>query len=177
MLLDSLPPPELPLFSQTVVLLLKNLRVVNLDHLTSWKTRTARINLILSDLEGLMANRNVRSGTSKGNPPQFFFVDLTLSQDDKKSFVGWWETHQQDMPELLEMLVRTYGKTTFSYDLNGDCWICATTCNDERHQNYNCCVTSRSDDPTEAAALNLFKIMDVLGDRPWRDVKSERNWG
>lgn len=175
--MDVLPPVELPLFSGSVRHLLTNANARVNNSAFPHSNRIKIANIILDDLWRLMATRNTRQSGSIPTSVPFFFVDLTLSRDDKTAFAAWWEKQSPVMEEVIEMLVRNFGKTTFSYDLSGDCWICATTVTDPRNINYNCCLTSRSDNPLEALALNLYKAFEVLRDADWRSIKSDKSWG
>ena len=123
-----------------------------------------------------MAAKNSRNGNTKTDW-QGEFIDIRLLSDEREAFSAWVEKQGEDLSVEVGVLISNGWKTSITWDERNVCFIAASTMKDENDKNYNCVVSSRSENFYEALALNAYKINVLHKNADLRKVGSTNNWG
>lgn len=105
------------------------------------------------------------------------FAAIRIGETEKDTFSEWFKDANNAQPEQLGELLVLGWKCSVSWDNSNDCFIASYTQRDENDRNYNVCVTSRSDDLTEALFLGVFKIAVMFADKKIPTEQIKDNWG
>jgi hypothetical protein len=105
------------------------------------------------------------------------FAAIKLETEGKDEFANWYKSTDNAKPEDIGELLVMGWKCSVTWDGNNDCFIASYTQRDEDDRNYNVCVTSRSDDITEALFLGVFKIAVMFADKKIPTEQVKDNWG
>lgn len=128
-----------------------------------------------------MANGNNPRTSQKAKPrftPQdFTFCDIRLSKDDKKAFDQWATEHVPDAFDLLDALVNSGVKASYSWNDNNDCYTFSLTDLEAKSANHNVVMVSRADNFQEALMLGLYKHYVLAPDGLWPVQSQQSNWG
>lgn len=105
------------------------------------------------------------------------FAQVTLTADQKDEFHRWWNQKAFDVPLEISTMIANGWKAGLTWDDANKCFIASATCKDERSVNANVCVTSRSDDYTEALLLNVYKVNVLFKNQPLPTERGGNTWG
>lgn len=105
------------------------------------------------------------------------FAAISLSDEEKRQFKGWWTENENDMNEYINIALREQWKSSSSYDDTNDCFIVSFTMRDPDDKNYDICVTSRSDNLWEAYGLSVWKIYVLFKEQKLPTEARKNNWG
>lgn len=134
------------------------------------------VNKILNRWENAAMPARVKQNSKMDfNNTQFAMV--RLSEADRTEFHSWWNAKGFDGGLEISTFIANGWKTSLTWDDANKCFICASTCKDERSVNANVCVTSRSDDYTEALLLNVYKVNVMYKNAPLPTERGKDNWG
>lgn len=105
------------------------------------------------------------------------FVNINLSEDDKTKFVGWLESQGDSwVGEFANVMADGY-KVGCTWDAANTCFIASMTGKEEGTPNYNCCITARSNEWSEALQLLHFKHEVICSGLAWAKHQTSNAWG
>lgn len=136
-----------------------------------------RVNKWLDNLYRSVATMPNPSKQGKSPYAQTTFVNIRLTDDQKKEFDGWSKEQGEELASTIAICMANNGKLSVSWDAQNACFIASLTCKDEKSVNMDHCITSRSSDWFEALTLTVFKIDVILKDKPWSSAVQASNWG
>lgn len=121
---------------------------------------------------------NAKSNSTNPNDWQKFeFAKVNLDDKAKAEFRKKFQADAGSYIQGLAEYAQGGYKFSFSWDMNGKCFIASMTCKEPSDPNYNYVLTSRSPDLYEALALNVFKTREYCADEVWTDGTEEGDWG
>lgn len=128
-----------------------------------------------------MANGNNpkqrKSTKTSFKPGDFQFANVRLSKDDKAAFEQWATEHVPDAFDLLDAVVNSGVKASYSWSESVDAFSFSLTGMDERSANFHVVMTSKADNFQEALMLALYKHYVVCGEQDWPIDQQENSWG
>lgn len=116
-------------------------------------------------------------GSGKPNFSDFQFSDIRLTKDDKAAFNKWATDHVLDAFDLLDALVNSGVKASYSWSDANDCYSFSLTQLDEKSENAHVVLVSRADNFQEGLMLGLYKHYVVCDGGLWPVRSQESNWG
>ena len=123
----------------------------------------------------LMAKQSTNKGKFTFGDTKF--AAIKLDENTKAEFNAWYKDANNGQPEQLGELCVMGWKFSISWDNHNDCFISSLTQRDESDRNYNVCVTSRSDDLTEAIYMGVYKISVMFDGKKIPTELPKDNWG
>jgi len=162
----------------------------NLQHLREhcqpimWRGRLAmftpsifRIVRFVEQLEMDIMPPSKKQGRKATNFPEIEFVTVRLDKEQAGAFADW--VHQDDESRSLDLaeFISAGHKTSITWDDYNSCFIVSSTCKDEGSDNFNKCLSSRSNDWYEAMMMNVYKANVLLAKGPWESDASTNSWG
>lgn len=120
-----------------------------------------------------------RKNNSK-NPQEWAKVDFVYVEMDaetKKAFKKLSEEQIHDYYGKTIRMIENGYKMSVTYDQEHSTFICSLTCKDEKHDNFNLCMSSRSDNHIQAIALGSFKTIHCCTDGVWNGVERDFTFG
>lgn len=123
-----------------------------------------------------MANTNARRSASNSGFTTTF-IDVRLAKADGDQFRAYMQQGNDELALEMATLVSQGHKLSLSWDNKNVCFIASVTCRDEKAINYDCCITSRSDDWFEAIMLCVFKAVVLANGKAWQEMSEKSNWG
>lgn len=105
------------------------------------------------------------------------FIDMRLGKAEKDQFLSWLTGQGQHWFTRLAEIVESGYKLSLSYWFDGQCYIASLTCKEQGDPNYNCVLSSRSDDASEALAMQVFKHDHMCNDHIWEAEANDQHWG
>lgn len=126
-----------------------------------------------------MANGNNPKQRKKARPnfSDFQFCDIRLTKEDKKEFEQWATANAPDAFDLLDSLVNSGVKMSYSWSDANDCYTVSFTDLEEKSQNYQVVLVSRADNFQEALMIGLYKHYVVCDQGLWPVKSQESDWG
>lgn len=123
-----------------------------------------------------MARKN--SSASVNKPEwQVNFIQIKLTGQHKDGFAEWMERKEAEIALDVAAFMSNGHKTSITWDNENKCWIVSATCKEDDSVNYNCCLSSRSQEWWEAMCMNVYKS-DVMCEKgSWLDQQVDTNWG
>lgn len=103
-------------------------------------------------------------GKSKGDPVpsvQFEYVNINLSEGDKEQIAATEFDAVRALDWLCALAVDGY-KVSVSHHSETDCYIVSVTSTRKTNEDYNRCVTSRSNDSDKAWLTAMYKFEVLL---------------
>jgi len=126
--------------------------------------------------ERIMSAKNSRAAKSQ-NDWQVTFVQIKLDKGTADEFTEWFKRKPEQVALDIAAFISNGHKIGITWDNNNTCWIVSATCKEESSDNYNCCLSSRSDDWYEALAMTVFKNDVICKMGKWSDEQQSANWG
>lgn len=125
----------------------------------------------------LMAKRgnSRRNSRSENNMPEF--VNYQLNEEEKREFDAWKGGASKQFDDLMESFLADFHKLSVSWDDYNQCFIATATCKDEESDNFNRCLTGRSDTWGEAILVLWFKMTVIFNSGEWKGQETRRNFG
>jgi hypothetical protein len=106
------------------------------------------------------------------------FVNLKLTEDDRKAFADWAETNSGDTLTYLEQLIGSGYKLSLNEDEENHCFIAAVTGGQDNRDNRNKCLISRAPDLLEVLQMALYKHFVMCNAGDWGETeKQDMSWG
>jgi hypothetical protein len=106
------------------------------------------------------------------------FVNLRLTDEDKKEFSEWAYEHSSDVLTYLEQLIGSGYKLSLNEDEENHCFIAAVTGGQDNRDNKNKCLISRAPDLLEVLQIALYKHFVVCDAGDWGATeKQDMTWG
>lgn len=105
------------------------------------------------------------------------FCAISLDTAQKEAARKWLGLYSKDIDTFACDMVRDGWKTSFTWDADNDCFIASATMRDEDSDNFDICVTSRSDIMWDALMLNYYKIYVLYKDKQLPTERSKNSWG
>jgi hypothetical protein len=105
------------------------------------------------------------------------FAAVRLNSQDKAAAKRWITENFADLETYVVRALIDIWKISFSYDEGNDCYIASFTSRDEKNENYNICVVSRSDNPLEAILISYYKIYIMFDGHKLPTEHESDNWG
>src|SRR5574338_1165560 len=125
----------------------------------------------------IMPSKINRNDNQNGNWRKVDFVNINLSNAEKKQFKSWYEENQAAIPELAAAMTGQGYKLSIKWDNSNSCFIATVTCEGDGLPNDGKALSSRSGDFMEAVALNIFKTDVVSDDGVWPETSRGNSWG
>lgn len=125
--------------------------------------------------EIIMARK--KSPGAKGSEYNTTFVRYTLTAADKKAFEKFVEKPPMDIDSLVNEVLQSNHKISFSYNDNSDSYIVSVTGRAEDCDNANKCYTSHAKTYTQALWVAMFKFHVIWNKEPWEDIEPEEDFG
>jgi len=127
--------------------------------------------------ESIMPQKKQNNGNNGQSWNKVEFVNINLSNGEKKQFKSWFEENHTAIPELAAAMTGQGYKLSIKWDNGNSCFIATVTCDDESLDNNGKALSSRSNDWMEAIALNIFKTDVVCEDGKWGEGTRGNSWG
>lgn len=105
------------------------------------------------------------------------FAYVRLGEEEREAFIEWRKLHEEQIWTFLHQLAENGWKASFGEDMANACYIASHTCNNEDDRNYKVCVSSRSDDISEALLMNVFKIGVMYDGKKLPTDNPGNSWG
>lgn len=105
------------------------------------------------------------------------FVRVSLTSEDKKAYATWRKSAEKDVNELMNLILTTGHKISFSFSDHNDSYICSITGKPEDCDNANKCFTSHGKDWPTALYVALYKYHVIFKGEPWEDLDEEEDFG
>lgn len=105
------------------------------------------------------------------------FCAISLDTAQKDAMRKWLGLNGKDIDDLATNMVRDGWKSSFTWDADNDCFIASSTMRDEDNDNYDICVTSRSDIMWDALLLNYYKIYVLYNNKELPTERAKNSWG
>jgi len=105
------------------------------------------------------------------------FVGVRLDKEQAELFADWVAADQETRALDLAEFLSAGHKTSITWDDHNACFIVSATCKDESNDNFNRCLTSRSNDWYEAMMLNVFKHQVLFKKQRWNGDANTNSWG
>lgn len=153
-------------------------RPLPVNHLgfpSAYSIRT--LNLFFDEWWDKMAKKSSRNSTAQKPEWQVTFIDLKLDKSDQADFRKYASTGDGELSLELAQTIADGNKLSVAWDDNNQTYIASFTCKDEDSVNYNCCISSRSQEWFEAILLGCYKINKLCYNKPWKDVSASDDWG
>ncbi len=129
-------------------------------------------------IEKLERNYMPRQAFNSGKgSPMPTFANVRLSEQQKGDFQEWVDKNAKDFLQFQTDLLVEGWKLSIKADLQNACFMVSHTCGAEKHQNYNICLTSRSEDWEEALWMNIYKIRVLFANEKLPTETLKNNWG
>ena len=137
---------------------------------------------------GKKANGEARSDIKKGKYTSDTdgevewggYINVVLSEEEKRDYQKWSEEHATDIWKLLEDLLSEGLKYGLSYDTENTCYIATFTGNAVSVDDKRYCLTARSGLWGDATSLLVYKHL-VLAKGDWASYRPRQrrfdNWG
>ena len=121
-----------------------------------------------------MAGKSRKNDARWGNTE---FVNVTLTEPQRKEFKTWLTEKSETMPDEIGQLMVDDYKVSCNWDDNNQCFIATFTGKEDQSVNSAKALSSRSDDWYEALAINLFKHEVIFKRGKWSGETTRNNWG
>ena len=118
-----------------------------------------------------------KSSSNQSNWNKIEFVNVTLTEPQKKEFKVWAKEHSNEVADDLGQLMVDEYRVSIVWDDNNQCFIATFTGKVDQSTNADKALSSRSDDWYEAIALNLYKHKVIFGGKQWNGETTKNNWG
>lgn len=105
------------------------------------------------------------------------FVRCELTTPQKAEFKKWVSSKDVDLTSLVNEILQTNHKVSFSYSENNDSYIVSITGKQEDCDNANKCVTSHAKDYVTALYLAAYKYHVIFRGEPWEDIGETEDFG
>lgn len=105
------------------------------------------------------------------------FCSIELDTPSKEKMKKWASENYKDLETYGDAMIRSGWKTSLSWSDDNDCFIAASTQQDEDDENHKVCVTSRSNNMFEALILNYYKIFVLYKNSALPTERKNDNWG
>lgn len=137
----------------------------------------ARYGRWLLKLYGVFDDEMAKNNKNQTSFVPVEFVRIDLDNDQAANFKKWAEKELANLPQHLSNFISEDMKIGLMWDDGNNCFIASATCKDEKSDNHNCCMTSRSDDWPEALLLLVYKHEVVAKGKEWRTMSRPVAWG
>lgn len=121
-----------------------------------------------------MANKKQSSG---GNWNNTEFINLSLSEPQRKDFKNWYATEGERITDHIGQAMVDDYRLSCNWDDNNQCFIATLTGKPDQRHNASKALSSRSDDWLEAMALSMFKHLVIFKGATWSGESTKNNWG
>lgn len=115
--------------------------------------------------------------TKKKYENKMVFVQCALDAAAKKDFEKRYAADHTELFREYAILVGTGHKVSHVWDDENQCYIASAMGREEDHQNYNKCLSARSDDLYEAMCLLAYKHHVLYKSGSWDGKDESRSWG
>lgn len=114
-----------------------------------------------------------------GKTPTFntTFVRCDLTTADKDKFKTWLKTKDLDTTGMMNDMLQTNHKISFSYSEHNDSYICSVTGKPDDCDNAGKCYTSHAKDVTTALNLAIYKFHVIFKAEAWEDIGEDADFG
>jgi len=134
------------------------------------------VNIRFEELEVIMA----KSKDKKAKNEMFGgyeFAQVHLEPEDLTLYDQWAKEHQEDFVFYMQDLLTSDWKLSFTWDDDGDCYLASCTMKDDDDVNKKLVLTSRSNEPFDAALMCYYKIKIMFEGKRLPVEKQSRNRG
>jgi len=134
------------------------------------------VNKRFEELETIMA-KNKSKSTKNDMFGGYEFAQVHLEPEDLELYDQWAKEHKDDFVFYMQDLLTSDWKVSFTWDEEGDCYLASCTMKDDDDINKKLVLTSRSDEPFDAALMSYYKIKVMFEGKRLPVEKKSRNRG
>ncbi len=121
--------------------------------------------------------KNGRNPQAKFDYREVQFVNMRLDTSQKKQFSLWMDKLGEQCHAEIGIFISSGWKTSITWDADNACFIASSTNVEPTSVNFQYCLTSRSDDWSEALCLNVFKFNVLANGDSLSALVSSNSWG